>query len=62
MSGVQSESEVSAETTTVAGKDVLRMTGPETPGAVYLYLAEGAAFTIVSQSEDLAEQLLSELP
>jgi hypothetical protein len=29
---------------------------------VYMYFAGGAAFTVFSQNEDLAEQLLGELP
>lgn len=52
----------SAEAVTVGGKSVLRMTADEADGAAYLYFADGAVFTVVGESEDLAEQLLSELP
>ncbi|HUF06542.1 MAG TPA: hypothetical protein VMP86_04035 [Candidatus Binatia bacterium] len=61
MSGAQSEGG-SAEPVTVGGKSVLRMTVDEADGAAYLYFANGAVFTVVGESEDLAEQLLSELP
>jgi hypothetical protein len=61
MSGTQSEGG-SAEAVTVGGKSVLRMTADEADGAAYLYFADGAVFTVVGESEELAEQLLSELP
>jgi hypothetical protein len=53
----------SAETVTIDGKTVLKVTaGAAQPGSVYMYFAGGAAFTVFSQNEDLAEQLLGELP
>jgi hypothetical protein len=51
-----------AETVTVDGKTVLKVTAGAQPGSVYMYFAGGAAFTVFSQNEDLAEQLLGELP
>ena len=68
MSGAGAQQGVEAETVDVAGKSVLRMTaqgaaaGQE--GVVYMYFAEGAAFTIVSPAADTAaaEALLAELP
>lgn len=62
MSGSQSGGEVSAETATVGGKSVLRISGAQVPGAAFMYLLDGAMFTVVSESEELAEQLLAELP
>jgi hypothetical protein len=62
MSGVQSDGSVAAETVTVGGKTVLRMTGTGADGAAYLYFTNDAVFTVVGPSEDLAEQLLAELP
>ena len=52
----------SAETVTIGGKTVLQMTGPQVPVGAYMYLTDGAVFTVVSQSADLAEQLVAELP
>ena len=52
----------SAETVTIDGKTVLKVTAGAQPGSVYMYFAGGAAFTVFSQNEDLAEQLLGELP
>jgi hypothetical protein len=60
MSGQQSE--VDTATVTVGGKSVLQMSGAQVPGAAYLYFADGAMFTIVGESEDLATQLLEALP
>ncbi len=54
--------EVDAEAVTIGGKSVLRMTSPTTVGTVYVYFAEGAVFSIGSESADLAQQLLAELP
>ena len=54
--------EVDVEQTEVGGKSVLEMTGADVPGAAYMYFADGAMFTIVGESADLAAQLLSELP
>ena len=60
MSGQQSE--VDTATVTVGGKSVLQMSGAQVPGAAYIYFADGAMFTIVGESEDLATQLLEALP
>lgn len=62
MSGGQTGSDVSAETATVGGKEVLRIGGTDVPDAGYLYFSDGAMFTVISQSDDLAEQLLEQLP
>ena len=59
-SGVEGVGE--AETATIDGKSVLRMSGGTQPGFVYIYFGGGAAFTVISQNEGLAEQLLAELP
>lgn len=59
-SGVQGAGD--AETLTIDGKSVLRVSGGAQPGVVYMYFDGGAAFTVVSQNQDLAEQLLAELP
>lgn len=53
---------VEVETEDIGGKSVLHMTGADVPAATYMYFAEGALFTVVGQSEDLAAQLLAELP
>lgn len=47
---------------TVGGKQVLQMTGEGVPGAAYIYLADDAFFTVVGESPELAEELLSKLP
>jgi hypothetical protein len=66
LSGVAGQQGVEAEQVTVGDKSVLLVSGEASgqAGAVYLYFAEGAAFTIASQSGDSAsaEQLLAELP
>lgn len=62
MSGVQGDGTAAAETVTIGGKTVLRMTGTGADGAAYLYFTNDAVFTVVGPSEDLAEQLLAELP
>lgn len=54
--------EVEVEETTIGGKAVLQMSGGEVPGAAYMYFAEGAMFTVIGESEDLAAELLAELP
>lgn len=58
------EVELDSETTTVGGKSVLRVTPTEggVEQTVYIYIADDAMFTIVSQGEDLAAELLSQLP
>ncbi len=59
---------VEAQAVTIGGKSVLRMTGTAGAGGgegvIYMYFAEGAAFTIISPSADVAnaEALLGELP
>jgi hypothetical protein len=60
MSGANSE--VDAEAITVGGKSVLSFSGASTPGVVYFYVADDVAFTIAGQNEELAGQLLAELP
>ena len=50
------------ETLTIDGKTVLKVTATAQPGSVYLYFASGAAFTVYAENQDLAEQLLGELP
>jgi hypothetical protein len=60
MSGASAQ--VDAEAVTIGGKDVLSFSGASTPGVVYFYVADDVAFTIAGQNEELAEQLLSELP
>lgn len=62
LSGAGSSGEIDAETVTIGGKSVLRMTSPTMVGTAYLYFAAGAVFSIGSESADLAEQLLAELP
>ena len=51
-----------AQTRTIDGKTVLSLSAGTQPGTLYMYFADGAAFTVTSQNEDLAEQLLAELP
>ena len=62
MSGSQTGGEIEAESATIGGKDVLRMGGADVPDAAYLYFSDGAVFTVISESEDLAAQLLEQLP
>lgn len=62
ITGSQTGGEVSADTVTVGGKTVLRMSGTEMPDAAYLYFTGDAFFTVISESADLAEELLSQLP
>lgn len=62
MAGVDTQGG-SAETVTVGGKSVLRVSSTDSEtGAAFLYFTDGAMFTVVSQSEELAAQLLAELP
>ena len=61
-SGAPGGVEFEGETTTVGGKEVVRMTGEGTPGSAYVYFAGDAFFTVVSESPELAEELLSQLP
>ena len=58
-SGVQG---VETESVDIGGKTVISFTNSQTPGVVYFYVAESAAFTVAGENEDLVEQLLSELP
>lgn len=53
---------VETESVDIGGKTVISFTNSQTPGVVYFYVAEGAAFTVAGENEDLVEQLLSELP
>jgi hypothetical protein len=62
MSGSLEGGDATAETVDVGGKTVLQITGPQVPGGAYIYFTDGAMFTVVSPSADLAGQLLAELP
>jgi hypothetical protein len=53
---------VEAESVTIGGKDVLRVSPPDEEQSVYVYLASDAFFSVISQSDELAEDLLSQLP
>jgi hypothetical protein len=61
MSGAQAAGG-EVETTNVGGKTVLQITGEGAPAAAYMYFAEGAMFTVVSESQELSEEVLSALP
>jgi hypothetical protein len=53
----------SSETVDVGGKSVLRVAGTDADAAAaYMYFADGAWFTVVTESEDLAAEVLSALP
>lgn len=54
--------EIDAEPVTVGGKDVLRVSPPDAEESVYIYLADDAFFSVISQTDELAEDLLSQLP
>ncbi|MBW3612945.1 MAG: hypothetical protein KY392_03685, partial [Chloroflexi bacterium] len=54
--------EVEAETVTVAGKQVLRVTPADAEGEVLIYIVGDAFFTVISQTPSLAEELLQQLP
>lgn len=64
MSQTGGEVEIDAEETTVGGKSVLRMTPAAggTEAFVYIYVAGDAMFTVIAQTEDLAAELLGQLP
>jgi hypothetical protein len=64
MSGAQGTEGVETEQVDIGGKSVLRMTATTAgqEGTVFLYFAEDAAFTVISQDQASAEQLLAELP
>lgn len=64
MSGMQVEGaeDLETETVNVGGKEVLRMTTAGEPQSVFIYIAEDAMFTVVAESEELAQELLSQLP
>jgi hypothetical protein len=47
---------------TVGGKSVLTFSGEETGETIYLYFTDDAAFTVVSKSPELADELLGQLP
>lgn len=64
MSQTGGEVEVDSAPTTIGGKSVLRVT-PTAGGVeqtVYIYIAGDAMFTVVAQEENLAAELLSQLP
>jgi len=53
----------SAETVDVGGKQVLRIASTDgADAAAYMYFAAGTWFTVISESEDLAAEVLSALP
>lgn len=54
--------EVESAAETVGGKDVLRMSMEGEAEVVYVYRVGDAFFTVVAQSEDLAAELLQQLP
>jgi hypothetical protein len=60
MSGAGTD--VAAESVTIGGKTVLKISGGQTGGAVYFYVADDTAFTAAGQDESLVEQLISQLP
>jgi hypothetical protein len=62
MSGSLEGGGATAETVDVGGKTVLEISGAEVAGVAYIYFADGAMFTVVGPSADLAAQLLAELP
>jgi predicted regulator of Ras-like GTPase activity (Roadblock/LC7/MglB family) len=64
MSGMQVEGaeDLETETATIGGKEVLRMTTAGETQSVFMYIAGDTFFTVVTESEDLAAELLSQLP
>lgn len=54
--------QVESATENVGGKDVLRMSMEGEAGVVYVYRVDDAFFTVVAESEDLAAELLQQLP
>ena len=62
MSGSLEGGGATADTVDVGGKTVLEITGAQVAGVAYIYFADGAMFTVVGPSADLAAQLLAELP
>lgn len=54
--------EVDTEEVTIGGKDVLRVSPADAEQSVLIYLVDGAFFSLISPSEELAEDLLSQLP
>jgi hypothetical protein len=64
MSGMQGEGgeNLETETATVGGKEVIRMSVAGETQSVFMYIAGDAVFTVVAESEDLAAELLSQLP
>lgn len=64
MSGMQVEGaeDLETETVNVGGKEVIRMTTAGQPQSVFMYVGDEVMFTVVAESEDLAAELLSQLP
>lgn len=64
MGGSAAGGDVESEQATVGGKDVVRMTitGEGQTGSVYIYQSGDAFFSVVTEDEGLAEELLSQLP
>lgn len=54
----------SAETVTLGGKSVLRIEPSDAAGtaAIYMYFADGAAFSVVGASDDLINEVFAALP
>lgn len=54
----------SAEPVTLGGKTVLRIEPSDAAGtaAIYMYFAEGAAFSVVGASDDLVSEVFAALP
>lgn len=57
-----SDGQGSAEVVTVGGKEVLAVSTPEAGQVGYMYFTPNGVFIIGSPSEDLAAELLSQLP
>jgi hypothetical protein len=64
MSGMQVEGaeDLETETASIGGKEVLRTTTAGETQRVYMYISGDTFFTVVTESEDLAAELLSQLP
>lgn len=60
--GADVGTEVDAESVTVAGKQVLRVTPADAQGEVLIYIVGDAFFTLISETPSLAEELLQQLP
>ncbi|HSK93001.1 MAG TPA: hypothetical protein VLA76_02955 [Candidatus Angelobacter sp.] len=61
-SQVEGAEDLDSEAVTIGGKDVLRVSVADQTQRVFLYITDDAFFTIVTETEDLAAELLSQLP